>query len=167
MLDPVSPFPRLSPAEREPLRTPDEVAVILRLHALGWGAKRIARKVGCAKDTVKRYLAQGAWTPAARPSRVRRLYGLEAWLAARFTQHRGNADVVRQDLARDHGIVISLRTVERAVTPLRQARRAEARATVRFETAPGDQLQIDFGERTVEIAGVRGRAVAAVPGTPC
>jgi hypothetical protein len=78
MLDPVAPFPRLPTAEREPLRTPDEVAVILRLHALGWGAKRIAREVGCAKNTVKRYLAQGAWGPATRPVRVGRLDGLEA-----------------------------------------------------------------------------------------
>lgn len=158
MLDPASPFPRLPTAERAPLRTPDEVAVILRLHALGWGAKRIAREVGCAKNTVKRYLARGAWTPASRPVRAGRLDGLEAWLAARFTQHRGHADVVRQDLVREHGIVISLRPVERVVAPLRQALRAEARATVRFETAPGDQLQIDFGERTVEIAGVRERS---------
>ncbi len=37
---------------------------------------------------------------------------------------------------------MSLRTVERAVAPLRQALRAEARATIRFETAPGEQLQV-------------------------
>jgi hypothetical protein len=30
---------------------------------------------------------------------------------------------------------------------------AEARATVRFETPPGKQLQIDFGERRVPIGG--------------
>jgi transposase len=56
-------------------------------------------------------------------------------------------DVVRQDLAREKGMVVSLRTVERAVAPLRQALAAEARATVRFETPPGRQLQIDFGQR--------------------
>jgi transposase len=44
--------------------------------------------------------------------------------------------------------------VERAVAPLRQALRAAARATTRFETAPGQQRQIDFGERRVMIAGV-------------
>ncbi len=54
--------------------------------------------------------------------------------------------VVRQELAREHGLVVSLRTVERAVASLRQALQAEARATVRFETPPGRQLQIDFGE---------------------
>lgn len=157
MPDLVSPFPHLPPAERELLRTPDDVAVILRLHQLGWGAKRIAREVGCAKNTVKHYLAQGAWAPARRPVRPGQLAALTDWLAERFRQHRGNADVVRQDLLREHGLTVSLRTVERAVAPLRQALRAEARATVRFETAPGDQLQIDFGERTVVIAGERTR----------
>ena len=48
---------------------------------------------------------------------------------------------------------MSLRTVERAVAHLRQELRAEARATVRFETRPGQQLQIDFGERRVVIGG--------------
>jgi hypothetical protein len=37
------------------------------------------------------------------------------------------------------------------VAPLRQALRAEALATVRFETPPGRQLQIDFGETRVAI----------------
>jgi transposase len=43
--------------------------------------------------------------------------------------------------------------VERAVAPWRRDLEAAARATVRFETPPGRQLQIDFGERRVEIAG--------------
>src|SRR3546814_2720056 len=47
----------------------------------------------------------------------------------------------------------SLRTVERAVAPLRRELRAEARATVRFETPPGRQLQIDFGETRAAIGG--------------
>ena len=59
--------------------------------------------------------------------------------------------------ADEHGVAVSLRTVERAVKPLRQQWRAQALATVRFETAPGAQLQIDFGERAVMIAGERER----------
>ncbi len=81
---------------------------------------------------------------------ARRSWG---WLSERFRRHAGNADVVRQELAAERGIEVSLRTVERAVAPLRQALRAEARATVRFETRPGQQLQIDFGQRRVEIEG--------------
>jgi len=73
------------------------------------------------------------------------------WLAERLRRHRGNADVVRQDLKRELGIAVSLRTVQRAVEPLRRELRAEALATVRFETAPGQQLQIDFGSTGVAI----------------
>jgi transposase InsO family protein len=53
--------------------------------------------------------------------------------------------------------VVSLRTVERAVIPLRRELAAEALATVRFETPPGRQLQIDFGERWVLIGAERVR----------
>lgn len=130
---------------------------MLRLKALGWGVRRIAAEFGCSHMTVRRYLASGGWAEYRSPRRAKGLDGLEGWLAERFRQHRGNADVVRQDLAREHGIVVSLRTVERAVAPLRQELRAEARATMRFETPPGRQLQIDFGEMRVAISGERVR----------
>ena len=48
-----------------------------------------------------------------------------------------------------------LRTLQRALAPHRQARRAAELATVRFETPPGYQLQIDFGEKWIEIGGAR------------
>lgn len=52
---------------------------------------------------------------------------------------------------------MSLRAVERAVRPFRQQLAAEARATVRFETPPGRQLQIDFGETAVLIGAEKVR----------
>jgi transposase len=88
-----------------------------------------------------------------RPRRAKQLDGLQEWLAERFFRHRGNADVVRQDLEREKGLTVSLRTVERAVKGLRQSLAAEARATLRFETPPGRQLQIDFGETRASIGG--------------
>lgn len=135
------------------MREPDEVAAMLRLKALGWGVRRIARELGCSHMTVRRYLETGGWAGYAKTPRPKVLDGLEEWLAERFRQHRGNADVVRQELTREHGLVVSLRTVERAVAPLRRSLQAEARATVRFETPPGRQLQIDFGETRVVIGG--------------
>jgi transposase len=132
------------------MREPDEVAAMLRLHDLGWGTRRIAAALGCSRTTVQRYLATGDWRGYRRAGR-RRLEPHMAWVAERFTRHRGNADVVRQDLARELGVTVSLRTIERAVAPLRQSLAAEARATVRFETPPGHQLQIDFGETQVAI----------------
>lgn len=138
---------------RDETRTPDDVAAMIRLKALGWGSKRIAAELGCSRNTVRRWLGEGEWRPCAPPTRSKRLDGLGAWLEERFRRHAGNADVVRQELASEKGVLVSLRTVERAVAPLRRELLAAARATVRFETAPGQQLQIDFGERRVEIDG--------------
>ena len=135
------------------MKAPDDVSAMVRLKALGWGSKRIAAELGCSRNTVRRWLAEGEWHPFAPPSRSKRLDGLVDWLGERFRRHAGNADVVRQELAREKGIMTSLRTVERAVAPLRQELVAAARATLRFETRPGEQLQIDFGERRTEIGG--------------
>ena len=132
-----------------------EVSAILRLSELGWGSKRISRELGISRNTVKEYLAAGGWTPYQQPERKKALDGLETWLRERLRRHRGNADVLRQELAIEKAIAVSLRTVERAVKPYRQELEAEARATVRFETPPGKQMQIDFGERLVEIGGAK------------
>lgn len=141
----------------EVMKEPDEVAVMLRLKELGWGVRRIARELGCSHMTVRRYIAAGGWTPTKVTDRPSALDGLEGWLAERLRRHRGNADVVRQDLAREHGIAVSLRTTQRACLPHRRALEAEARATVRFETPPGHQLQVDFGEVRTPVAGESGR----------
>ncbi len=130
---------------------------MLRLRSLGWGVRRIAAELGCSHMTVRRYVAAGGWVPYRSPERASALDGLEGWLAERFRRHRGNADVVRQDLERERGVRVSLRTIERAVAPLRRELEAEARATVRFETPPGHQLQIDFGELRVPVDGAAGR----------
>ena len=47
---------------------------------------------------------------------------------------------------------VSTRTVERVVADIRRADRVAQLATVRVETPPGDQLQIDFGQQRVLIA---------------
>jgi transposase len=134
---------------------PEEVAAMLRLKELGWGSKRIAKELGISRGTVKRYLAAGGWRPFRTPARKRLLAGEEAWLRERLRQHRGNADVVRQELSAEKGIAASLRTVERSCKRYRAELEAEARACVRFETGPGRQLQIDFGERLIEIGGAK------------
>jgi transposase len=135
------------------MQTPEEVAAMLRLKALGWGVRRIAGELGCSHMTVRRYLAEGGWVAYRGRGRPRTLSGLEEWVAERFRRHAGHADVVRQELEQEKGIRLTLRTVEREVRHLRRELEAEARATIRFETPPGKQLQIDFGERRVTIGG--------------
>jgi transposase len=148
MINPVREDP-----EREIMRTPDEVTSILELQRKGWGAKRIARELGLSKTTVKRYLRAGAWQPYGRPSRKKVLDEHSAWVAEQYLKHRGNADVVRQQLQREFDMQVSLRTVERAVEPLRRRLRAASVVTVRFETPPGRQMQADFGQTRVLIGG--------------
>jgi len=132
---------------------PDEVAAMVRLHEMGWGAKRLAREFGCARNTVRRHLREGGAIAYRQPDRRSALDGLDAWLRDRFFRHDGNADVIRQELESEHGVVISLRHVERRVAVWRRELRAQSLATIRYETPPGRQLQIDFGEARVWIAG--------------
>ena len=147
--------PLINDRRGEVMVEPEAVSAMLRLRQLGWGTRRIAAELGVSRTTVKDYLAAGGWVAYRQPARAKALDGYEAWLQERFRQHRGNADVVRQELASEQGIAVSLRTVERAVAPYRQELAAEARACVRFETAPGKQMQIDFGERLIEIGGAK------------
>lgn len=106
------------------MKTPEEVAEMLRLRACGWGLKRIARQLGCSHHTVKDYVAAGGLKPFKSPERPKRLNGLEGWLRERLIRHRGNADVVRQDLLAEKGVTVSRRTLQRAVQPYRQALKA-------------------------------------------
>lgn len=136
---------------RQTMLAPQEVQRMLALQAQGWGAKRISQELGCSRNTVREYLRSGGCKPMDVSGRASILAPHLAWLEQRLRQHKGNADVVRQDLQREFGIAVSLRTVQRAVAPMRVALRAQAVAHVRFETAPGLQLQVDFGSTHVQV----------------
>ena len=57
------------------MKTPDDVAEMLRLKACGWGLKRIARQLGCSHHTVKDYVASGGVKRFQSPERPKRLDG--------------------------------------------------------------------------------------------
>ena len=141
-----------------PMLDPEVVSRIRLLRRMGWGTKRIAREVGAARNSVRRYLREGdAAERQVRPGA--RTLDADQEAAARALLDgpaEGNAVVVRRLLA-EREVVVPLRTLQRTLAPHRQAKRATELATVRFETAPGHQTQIDFGEKWVEIAGVRTR----------
>lgn len=138
-----------------PMVDPEIVKQLRALSALGWGSKRLARELGIARNSVRRYLRDetaetqvrpGAWTlDAEQQAKARTLLDGAA---------AGNAVVVRRLLS-EQQVDAPLRTVQRVLAPHRQAKRAAELATVRFETAPGHQTQIDFGEKWIEIAGAR------------
>jgi hypothetical protein len=63
----MQPLSRGELSRREVMQTPDEVAAMLRLKALGWGIKRIAKELACSHMTVRHYVAQGGWFAVPRP----------------------------------------------------------------------------------------------------
>jgi transposase len=135
-----SAHPALSRTMRgEEMLQAEEVAAMLRLHGLGWGAKRLAREFGCARNTVRRYLREGGAAAFRKPVRRTAFDGLDEWLRERFFRHGGNADVVRQELAREHGIVIGLCSVELRVhlfvATLGYSRRLHIRPSLRERQA--------------------------------
>src|SRR5918995_6220653 len=110
--------PQIADLRREEMLTPDEVAAMLGLRGLGWGAKRIAAEFGCSRNTVKRYLGLGGWARCRRPKRAKALDGLADWLTERFRRHRGNADVVGQGVVGEDGVAGGPRTGEGAGAPV-------------------------------------------------
>jgi transposase len=132
---------------------PEIVRQIQDLAGMGWGAKRIAKETGVARRTVRRYV-RGALAGEQRRPAAWTLDEASRALAAELLDGpaQGNAVVVRRLLG-ERGIAVPLRTLQRVLAPHRQARRAAELATIRFETAPGHQMQIDFGEKLVSIAG--------------
>jgi transposase len=148
----------VSPTEEVPVIEGEVVTAIRTLADRGVGKKTIAREVGVALNTVRRYLRQ----PIA-PGRQVRPAGRrltderrEEARALYVGPAEGNAVVVQRLLA-ERGLSVSVRTLERAVADIRRERRVASLATVRVETPPGDQLQIDFGQKRLQIAGVRVR----------
>jgi hypothetical protein len=93
-------------ARGEPMQSPEDVAAMLRLHECGWGAKRIARELGISKNTVKRYLREGGWTPYAAPQRAKALDGvggLAQGAVSPSPRQRGGGAARAESRACDHG----------------------------------------------------------------
>jgi transposase len=155
---------KMAPPKTEvQMLAPEIVRQIEQLAALGWRAKRIARELGMRRETVRRYLRLGETAKEQRRPGAWTLDDEQRALAVELLEGpaAGNAVVVRRLLA-ERGIPAPLRTVQRAVSAHRRAGEAAAVATVRFETAPGHQMQIDFGEKLVSIAGVAVRVYVFV-----
>lgn len=154
----------VSPGAGVPTVIESEVVTTIRgLLERGWGKKRIAHEVGISINTVRRYVRQ-AVVPGVqiRPGAQRLTDAARSDAQALFTGPAAGNAVVVQRLLRENGLVVSARTVQRAVTDLRRAQRAADLATVRVETPPGDQMQIDFGQKLVRIGGQKARVFVLV-----
>lgn len=131
-----------------------QIATLFTLQKRGWSIKAMSRELGWSRHTIRAWLKRGPDVPRPMVGRPKKLADEEDWLRERFKSGVRNGDVLRQELA-ERGVHAGIRTVERAVEKYRQEIRCAEAATLRFETEPGKQLQIDFGEKWVTVAGAR------------
>ena len=144
---------KATPEMEVPMVDPEVIRQVREFTRLKWGAKRIAAELGLARNTVRRYRRLPVeLTPLQQRPGSRRLDATARSRAQQLLaeEAEGNAVVVRRLLVAE-GQQASLRTVQRAVVLVRQKLRRQQVATVRFETAPGHQMQIDFGEKWVRM----------------
>ena len=131
----------------------EEAGQVFALRKLGWGMKRISSELGIARNTVKAWLKAGPERCYGGPNRISGLDAHRDWIRERWRVGVRNGDVFRQELLAK-GVQVSLRTVERALCSLRREQVVTDKATLRFETPPGKQMQIDFGEKWLTIGQV-------------
>jgi transposase len=116
----------------------------------GDGIKRIARELGVDRKTVKRWLRLGGWQPRQPQRRERQLDCFAEFLERRAPEVGFNGVVLHREL-QACGFTGGLMQVQRFIRPYRDRRRWSELATVRFETGPGEQAQIDYGQLWVWI----------------
>lgn len=110
----------------------------------------IARHLGLDRKTVRSILRTPGWRPYARSGRTDTLLAEHAaYLRDRAPQVQYSARILFQELRRGRAYGGSYETLKRFVQPLRAAERAAEQATVRFETPPGLQSQIDWGQARI------------------
>jgi transposase len=142
------------------------------LHDRGWSRRRIARELGIHRKTVASYIdrsklpistagsaeaeaAKGAistaGSPAGRVSLCREFLPLiEPAVTAGLSATR-----IHQDLVAAHGFKGSYESVKRCVRTLAQQQELPFR---RIESAPGEEMQVDFGQGAwIEADGKRRR----------
>jgi transposase len=118
----------------------EKVMELKVLSKQGQPVKAIARVSGAARNTVRKYVRDGA--KAERKPRASRLDAHRDWLIARLLQSPGiPASVLRRELE-ERGCVMGGARLRDVVSKLRP--KAVAEPVVRYETAPGVQAQVDF-----------------------
>src|SRR5919108_48352 len=123
-----------------------KVKQIYELHGQGLSVRRIARVLRVSRNSVRKYLrAPGVPRPKPRAPRGSKLDPYADYVRQRVAGGLDNCVVLLRDL-RARGYTGSGTILKDFVQPLR--RRAPAAATVRYETAPGEQAQVDFGHCT-------------------
>lgn len=121
----------------------EEWFMIRDLARQGLSVTEIARRMGCDRKTVRRYLAQPDLPLyPARLARTSKLDAFKPYLDERLSRGVCNCEVLYRELCAQ-GYSGKKTILRDYVQPHRMAQRHQA--TVRFETPPGQQGQVDWG----------------------
>lgn len=112
----------------------------------GMSISAISRAMGMDRKTVRSVLHSEHWQPYQRPQRTSMLEPHRSWLEQRAAQVNFSARILHQELRLQHGFTGSYELVKRAVRPLRAQTASSALTQCRFETQPGEQAQVDWGQ---------------------
>lgn len=116
---------------------------IYELHGQGLSVRRIAKILGIARNSVRKYLrAPGVPQPKPRAPRRSKLDPYATYVRQRVATGVDNCVVLLREL-QARGYTGRHTVLRDFVQPLR--RRPAALATMRYETVPGEQAQVDFG----------------------
>jgi transposase len=131
------------------LKTLEEQLDIVSYRGTGLSRRQIAKKVGCDPRTVKRYLENPELVnrprpAAATPRRTSLVDPYRDQIAAYLTEDPDYRASWIYDRLRSHGYIGGYELVKRVVRVIKGQR--QQLAYVRFETEPGQQAQVDFGE---------------------
>jgi transposase len=123
-----------------------------RLKAAGMTLSGIARATGLDRKTVRRCLRQVRWQAYRRQARREGLLDAHReWIAGRAAEVGYSARILYQELRSARGYEGGYGTVRDAVRPLRAFAAAASITQCRFETEPGEQAQVDWGEVRVRL----------------
>jgi transposase len=131
-------------ADLPPMLTQEQAVEIRVLARRGTGVREIAKQTGLSRNTVRRYLRDeqaGRYGP--REARATKLEPYHGYLLERIAAARPHwipATVLLREL-RERGYDGGISQLKAFVAP---HKRAEPEPLVRFETAPGKQMQADF-----------------------
>lgn len=121
---------------------------ICRLYGVqGMNLSQIARATDLDRKTVRRCVRSAQWRAYQREAAAATLMSPHAaWLTERAPQVRYSARILFQELRAMRGFTGGYDTVKIAVRPLRAQATLDSLTQCRFETAPGEQSQVDWGE---------------------
>jgi transposase len=129
-------------------------AVVQGLWEQGFAKKAIARRLGVDVKTVRKWIGR-SWKAQRRKSRSE-LDRFEVFLRGRAPEVGFNGVVLKRE-AEVLGYEGSYSALARYVSAWRRAWRGEDQPTVRFETGPGEQSQVDWGSTWVYLGEERVR----------